>query len=132
MTVTFEDLENVTFTDAQLVVISHAIVRSLRRAAGETDPGSLLKAPEWMLEATVEKVTAVQNGASLDPEEEHRRWCESKTKNGYVWGPYRNDDPAQGPLYHPLLVPFETLPLIQRLKDSTPSDVIAELSGRTA
>lgn len=132
MAITPQDLSAVTFTDAQLMVTSHAIVRALKRAAGEADPGPLATAPAWMIEASGERVQAVESGASLDPEQEHERWAASKRRKGYMYGPVRNDDPDAGPLTHPLLVPFGQLDLLQQLKDSLPNEVVAELAGRAA
>lgn len=132
MTITREELAATTFTDAHLMIVAHSIVRALKGTARETDPGPLAKAPDWMIADTGERVRAIENGESLDPEAEHERWCASKRAQGYVYGPVRNDNPDLGQLTHPLLVPYEDLDLIQRLKDLLPNGVIAELSGREA
>ena len=115
------------FTDDQLAEVAHAIVRSLKRENGEADPGPLSECPEWMREDTLLKVQTIRDGASLDPRIEHERWVASKVAKGYSYGSVRNDDPAKGPLRHPLIVPYEDLSLLDQLKDLLPSEVIADL-----
>ena len=39
----------------------------------------------------------------------HEGWMKGKMAKGYVYGVKTNDDPANGPLTSPLLVPFEDL-----------------------
>jgi len=120
---------DVTFTYPQLVEVAHAIVRALKIANGEPDPGSFQDAESWAQESTMERVRAVLNGASIDGKAEHERWAEDKKLRGYVYGAVRNDDPAKGPLTHPLLVPYEELGVIDRLKDSLPNAVVADLAN---
>lgn len=116
------------FNEGDLAEIAHEIVRALKIANGEPDPGAFADAEAWAQESTLDRVQAIRNGASVDPREEHDRWAAEKASKGYIYGPVRNDDPKKGPLTHPLLVRYEDLGLINRLKDSVPNMVIANLS----
>ena len=39
----------------------------------------------------------------------HEGWMKGKLSQGYVYGPMTNDDPKNGPLTNPLLVPYDEL-----------------------
>lgn len=120
------ELDAVTFSDAQLMLVAHAIVRALKAVAGEPDPGRLAAAEDWMAGDTAARVAAARAG-TLNARAEHERWSAAKRAKGYAYGEARNDDPSAGPLTHPLLVPFDELDLIAQLKDLLPNAVLADL-----
>jgi len=61
---------------------------------------------------------------NLTPEQGHEAWVEDKLKNGWVWGPVKNEDKKE----HPCLVPYEQLDQAQQVKDFLFSAVVRSLA----
>jgi hypothetical protein len=47
------------------------------------------------------------------PEDSHKNWLAHKVKDGWVYGPVKDVEKKE----HPCMVPYEELPLEQRVKD---------------
>ena len=63
------------------------------------------------IETSVNGVASAVSG--LTPEELHDKWCEEKTKNGWVYGPEKSFEKKT----HPCLVPYSELHREDRRKD---------------
>jgi hypothetical protein len=71
----------------------------------------------WQRESTINMAKSVLAG-NYSPKGEHDRWLAEKAAKGYVFGAVKNDDKAKGPLTNPNIIPYEELPILQRMKDS--------------
>lgn len=49
----------------------------------------------------------------MTPEQSHKAWSDFKIKDGWVYGEVKSEEHKT----HPCLVPYETLPLEQQIKD---------------
>jgi hypothetical protein len=58
------------------------------------------------------------------PEENHNNWTYYKLKQGWTWGPEKDNEAKT----HPDLIPYEQLPEIERKKDEI--DIFAYQAGR--
>jgi hypothetical protein len=113
-------------TEAVILIarLGHALRRELQIAGKEPqvspewDQALADPACAWMIEDSIANAEALLSGPPASPEQEHDRWMAGKIRQGYVWGEVKNTDPAAGPLTHPCLVPYEELPVLQRLKDA--------------
>lgn len=66
-----------------------------------------------------EKVMRKQMAVELEPSlmliaeqqarASHEGWMKGKKKQGYVYGPVVNDNPKNGPLTNPMMVPYDEL-----------------------
>lgn len=56
----------------------------------------------------------------------HEGWVKGKMSQGYVYGPVTNDDPANGQLTNPLLVPYDELD--EATKESNIANAVAVIS----
>ncbi|MBQ0058748.1 MAG: ion transporter [Lachnospiraceae bacterium] len=65
-----------------------------------------------------------QGDAAVFQEIEHRRWFRFHTVHNWVYGPVRDNDMR----IHPMLVPFDELPEIEKEKDSYPWRLMKSLS----
>ena len=90
---------------------AHEANRIYCAAIGDTSHVPWKDAPEWQRRPTIEGVTAILSGATT--EQSHERWCESKRRDGWTFGPVK-DAVAKT---HPCIVPYDDLPPEQRAKD---------------
>jgi len=68
-------------------------------------------------------VRAALDGAT--PEALHVSWCDTKTRDGWIYGAVR-DNAAK---VHPCLVPYRELPAAQRQKDALFHAIVGALRG---
>lgn len=84
--------------------------------------------PPWVEtdeETRASAVDGVRNAlAGATPEQSHENWCAFKREHGWTLGP-RKDEAAKT---HPLLVPYDQLPVEQKLKDDLFTGIVAALS----
>ena len=90
---------------------------------------------EHIAKLYAERVTRKTMAVELEPElvqiaekqarASHEGWMAGKIKQGYIYGPETNDDPANGPLTNPLLVPDEQLD--DTVKQSNVANAVAVL-----
>lgn len=70
-------------------------------------------APTWVKVSAMMGVQAILDDPESTPEDNHRNWCAHKVREGWIYGPVK-DDTAKT---HPCLVPYLSLPADQRAKD---------------
>lgn len=58
------------------------------------------------------------------PEANHENWMATRQHEGWVWGPVKDELKKM----HPLLIPYDKLPLIQRTKDMLFINIVKALS----
>lgn len=93
----------------------HVAMDELARALGEAGYPAWEDAPAWQREASMSSARQALDGGLL-PGQEHARWMADKLATGWRWGPDK-DDRART---HPMLLPFEDLPIVEQLKDAVP------------
>lgn len=72
-------------------------------------------APPWQRESAIAGVRAhLAKPGGLDPEESHNAWMAHKKREGWVWGAQKDPDAK----CHPCMMPYDELPVGQRMKDS--------------
>jgi hypothetical protein len=67
--------------------------------------------PDWLRDSIYSGVDGVRAGKG--PRESHEAWSEYKRREGWVHGPVKDESKKT----HPNLVPYDDLPVEQRLKD---------------
>lgn len=70
-------------------------------------------APDWQKDSCRAGVRAVLNGDAETPAQQHELWMKQKLDNGWRFGPTKDAERKT----HPCLLPYEQLPLEQRVKD---------------
>ena len=75
------------------------------------DPWDL--APDWQRKSAVSGVRAVLDGTAQTPEQQHEAWMAEKRAGGWTLGDVKDAEAKT----HPCLVPYDQLPVEQRLKD---------------
>lgn len=110
----------------RIAQVAHEAVRAWQAANGQKPAPTWARAPAWMKAATLEAVTWKSGTRSPSPAARHRQWMEEKTKAGWKLGPTKDARRKT----HPLMVPYNQLPEVERRKDALVSAVVKALAGR--
>lgn len=71
-------------------------------------------APGWQKDSAKLGVKAVMANPDQTPEQSHASWLQHKRDTGWVYGPVKDPDVKE----HPCMVPYDQLPVGQRVKDA--------------
>lgn len=104
----------------QIARVCHEANRAYCEAIGDQSQLPWDEAAQWQRDSALEGVTSV----ARNPREQHEAWCESKRKDGWIYGLVKD-----GVLKtHPCLVAYEQLPLEQQLKDTLFQAIVEALT----
>lgn len=107
-------MATVTVPYPTMARICHEANRALQ--AEQADP-TIPVAPPWDAldgEAKLSLLNGVMGVvAGNTPRQSHESWCRFKLEHGWVLGPVKDEATKQ----HPLLVPYDELPVTQKIKD---------------
>ena len=116
---------------AQIARVAHEVNRAYCVATGDNSQPNWEEAPIWQRDSAMNGVrahlAALSDGRELTPEQSHQNWMKQKLAEGWVWGPDKNPD-ASPPTHH-CLVPYNQLPLNQRVKDYLFGAVVKALAS---
>jgi hypothetical protein len=111
-------------TVEQIARVCHEANRAWCEANGDRSQRPWVAAEEWQRESAMEGVKAALDGQG--PEELHESWCQSKLRDGWVYGEAKDAEAKT----HPCLMPYDLLPPEQRAKDHLFLAVVRALSAR--
>ena len=101
----------------QIAKVAHETNRAYCQSLGDNSQPSWESAPEWQRQSALkgvqfhlERHTA---GLAPAPSASHDSWLAEKKADGWKYGTTKNPDKKE----HPCFVPYEELPIEQRLKD---------------
>lgn len=94
--------------------LAHEVNKAYCDAIGDISQKSWAKCESWQRESAVAGVRAVIDNRNITAEELHERWCQHKIDAGWKYGMVKDAVKKE----HPCLVPYNKLPLEQRVKDS--------------
>ena len=80
---------------------------------GDHSQVSWEEAPEWQQNSAIDGVMFIKASPDTTPEDSHKNWLAHKVKDGWVYGPVKDVENKE----HPCMVPYDELPLEQRVKD---------------
>lgn len=91
----------------------HEINRAYCKALGDDSQVRWERAPEWQRNSAILGVKLHADNPKAGPDDSHKSWMAQRIKEGWIWGPTKNESLKT----HPCLVPFEKLPVEQQAKD---------------
>ena len=93
--------------------VAHEANRAWCAANGDLSHLPWDEAPAWQKHSAREGVKAHLK-ADLTPRDSHTMWLGQKARDGWVYGPVKNETYKE----HPCMVPYDELPPEQRIKDA--------------
>lgn len=98
----------------EIACLAHEINRIYCMSLGDYFQPTWALAPAWQKESVIQGVkNVISQVETITPEKSHENWAKMKIMDGWTYGPEK--DPAKKT--HPCLVPYDELPLEQRIKD---------------
>jgi hypothetical protein len=113
-------------TTEQIARMCHETNRAWCETTGDFSQKPWDNAEEWQRQSAIEGVGVALNGAT--PEQQHDAWCDSKLRDGWVYGDVKDADAKT----HPCLVPYADLPAEQKIKDGLFVAVVSTLTRTSA
>lgn len=116
----------------QIARIAHETNRAYCASIGDDSQPSWADAPQWQRDSAIKGVefhlAAHAKGETPAPSASHDSWLEEKRAAGWTWGAVK--DPATK--QHPCFVPYDELPIEQRLKDYLFGNIVAAFAKAAA
>ena len=94
--------------------LCHEANRTYCRLNGDDSQLSWREAPEWQRTSAINGVKFHLENHDAGPSASHENWLKEKVADGWTYGPEKNPETKQ----HPCMVPYDELPVVQRMKDS--------------
>lgn len=106
----------VTFSEKEIEAVArvcHEANRAFCRSIGDASQPEWDDAPDWQRSSCVDGVKFRLLNPGAGPETSHENWSRVKLAEGWKYGPKKDPEKKE----HHCLVPYDELPLEQRLKD---------------
>lgn len=97
----------------EIARVCHAVNRAYCETLGDTSQPRWDDAPAWQTTSAINGVAFAASHPDATPADSHKSWLAEKVKAGWVLGPVK--DPVTKE--HPCMLPYDQLPLEQRVKD---------------
>lgn len=106
--------------------VVHEATRAFQAANGQEAAPPWMRAPRWMKDASREAVTWRVANPKAPVSAQHDQWMAQKKADGWVKGAVKDGRKKT----HPLLVPYDELPEVERRKDALVGAVISALTKK--
>lgn len=93
--------------------VCHEVNRAYCMVHGDVSQVPWDLAPDWQRQSAVAGVEAIKADPEMKASELHQCWMEQKAADGWIFGETKNAQLKT----HPCMVPYEDLPVEQRVKD---------------
>lgn len=101
------------FTSVQIAQVCHEANKAFCETIGDFSQSPWPTAAEWQRESAVKGVEFALSNPGSPASAQHDAWLSDKQKDGWIYGPVKDAATKQ----HPCMVPYEQLPIEQRVKD---------------
>lgn len=109
-----------------IACIVHEANRAYCRTIGDYSHENWGQAPAWQRDSAREGVIAQLENPDMSAEALHENWLQHKAKDGWSYGPVKDEKIHQ----HPCFVPYSDLPVEQRRKDHLFRAIVNALDPR--
>lgn len=106
-------IQRVHLPVAEVARVAHEINRAYCEAIGDKSQPAWEDAPHWQVKSAIQGVEFHRANRKATPAASHESWMAEKQRDGWVEGPVKNPELKQ----HPCMLPFDRLPIEQRVKD---------------
>lgn len=112
----------------QIARVAHEVNRKIQEAIGEAVSPAWDDAPDWQRDSSVDGVEAVLQNPNAPASASHENWLRHKEETGWKHGDVKDEEAKT----HPLMVPYEDLPVEHQIKDHVFRGVVLALSALPA
>lgn len=116
----YDEVIETALSVSAIARIAHEVNRAYCISLGDWSQYPWDSAPEWQ-RASCEAGVRAHLQQDRTPAESHERWLEHKRREGWKWGPQKDEQKKE----HPCFVSFAELPKEQQLKDALFSAVVS-------
>lgn len=96
-----------------IACLAHEVNRAYCAALGDDSQPPWDEAPDWQRDSAFDGVMFHLEHPDAGPSGSHENWLRHKQADGWVYGETKDPDAKT----HPCMVPFEQLPVEQKVKD---------------
>lgn len=104
--------------------VCHEINRAYCAALGDHSQPAWDDAPDWQRQSAVTGVEFTIANPDAGPSASHDSWLAEKQRDGWTYGPVKDPEKKE----HPCFVPYDQLPLEQKVKDYLFQAVVRSIS----
>lgn len=97
----------------QIAQVAHEINKAYCEAIGDNSQPEWNDAPEWQKNSAIKGVIFHLENPNAGPDASHNNWLKQKEEEGWKYGEVKNPETKE----HPCFLPYELLPVEQRVKD---------------
>ena len=108
----------------KIAQVMHEAVRAWQKANRQPAAPPWSRAPQWMQEASMEAVLWRLNNPDAPASAQHDQWLAKKKADGWVYGRKKSGRKKT----HPMIVPYDDLPEVERRKDAMVGALIDSLA----
>ena len=109
------------FTTEQIARVCHDANRAYCETIGDNSQKSWAEAEQWQRNSAVNGVSFALSHPDSPASSQHEAWLRDKVSDGWVNGPVKDFALKT----HPCIVPYDQLPIEQRMKDYLFKAVVA-------
>lgn len=107
----------------QIAELAHETNRVYCRLLGDMSQPIWINAPEWQKESAIFGVKFHLENPGASPSRSHEEWLKTKKVEGWKYGKVKDPEKKE----HPCYVPYDELPLEQRIKDTLFTSIVSAL-----
>lgn len=107
----------------EIARLAHEVNRAYCTAIGDFSQPAWDDAPDWQIQSIINGVNFHLNNDAT-PEESHENWLKEKVAHGWVYGEKKDPEART----HPCVLPYDQLPLDQKVKDHLFRAIVKTLS----
>lgn len=104
--------------------VAHQVNRAFCQSVGDDSIVAWDEAPDWQIQSAIDGVVFHLANPDATPEQSHKNWMATKTRDGWVYGKTKNPDLKM----HPCMIPYNELPQEQRSKDYLFKAIVEEFA----
>ena len=113
-----------SYDEKAIAKICHEVNRAYCEAIGDSSQKPWDEAEAWQRKSAIEGVQFALGSPDAPASAQHESWLAAKAKDGWKFAPVKDTAKKE----HPCFVPYDQLPLEQRVKDYLFKGVVAAMA----
>ena len=107
----------------QIAELAHETNRKYCQLIGDESQPKWKNAPAWQVLSAISGVKFHIENPGASPSRSHEEWLKEKKTDGWKYGKVKDADKKE----HPCYVPYNELPLEQRIKDTLFTSIVSAM-----